>query len=262
MSSLLDPLRRLTPDAWKRPLKRRLGIPETRLHPDWSLLAPIGPLRRPHTLLDVGAHSGWFFHCWLDWCPEARVHAFEPFPASCSNCRALYGQDPRVQIHQLGVGSAEGVLPFHVLTESRVSNSFLPPDLATWERIDYKTGAVEMVEVPITSLDRFSAEHDLGEIHLLKIDVQGFELEVLRGATATLPQINHIFVESGIQRLYAGAPRFSDIFNFLADRGFHLMAQRSWHRGNHVLMETDMLFRRDGLEGPIDAAISRVLVTG
>ncbi|MEB3199687.1 MAG: FkbM family methyltransferase [Synechococcaceae cyanobacterium] len=262
MSALLDPIRRLMPSAWKQPLKRRLGLPETRLHPDWSFLEPIGPYRSPHTILDIGAHSGWFFHCWLDWCPEARVHAFEPYPASYQRACELYGQDPRVTIHPIGVGAKPGRLPFHVLSESRVSNSFLPPEQQTWDRVAYQTGSIDTIEAPLTTVDLFCNEQAIGDIYLMKIDVQGFEMEVLQGCAETLGRVDHILVESGLQQLYTNAPRVSDVFNHLTARGFHLMAQRSWHRGNHVLMESDMLFRRDGLEGPIDPSISRVVVSG
>ena len=262
MTDLFDPLRRLLPAHVKAPLKRRLGLPETRLHSDWSLLAPIGPVRRPHTILDVGAHAGWFLHCWLDWCPEATVHAFEPFPESYHHAQNLYGHDPRVTIHPMGIGAEQGSLPFHVLAESSVSNSFLPPDRETWDRVSYHSGDVRTIEVPVTTLDAFCSREQIGPIYLVKIDVQGFEMQVLRGGEATLGRVDHILVESGIQRLYANAPRVNDVFEYLTAHGFHLMSQRSWHRGNHVLMESDMLFRRDGLEGPVDESICRVMVSG
>lgn len=262
MSDLLNPLRRILPPTIKNAMKRRLGIPETRLHADWSLLQPIGPQRQPHLVLDVGAHRGWFFRCWLDWCPLATVHAFEPYPQSFQHAQRVHGQDPRVTIHPLGVGAEEGTLPFNVLPESLVSNSFLQPDSHAWDRVAYVHGDVQTIEVPVTTLDIFCAQHQITSVYLLKIDVQGFEMQVLKGAEQILPVVDHIMVESGIQRLYANAPRVNDVFEFLTARGFHLMAQRSWHRGNHVLMESDLLFRRNGLEGPIDPTINRVVEAG
>jgi hypothetical protein len=66
-------------------------------------------------------------------------------------------------------------------------------------------------------------------------------------------------VETGIVPFYEGAPRFTDIYEFLSQRGFHLMAMQAWHRGNHKLMETDMLFRRDDLLLPIDDRVGKVM---
>jgi hypothetical protein len=93
----------------------------------------------------------------------------------------------------------------------------------------------------------------------MKIDVQGFEMKVLEGAKLMLPLTDYIFVEAGIVPFYEGAPRFTDVYEFLDCEGFHLMAMRAWHRGNHKLMETDMLFRRNDLLTPIDTGVVRVM---
>jgi len=232
-------------------------MPLTRLHPDWAILASIGPVETGHVLLDVGAHHGWFFHCWQDWCPDARVIAFEPFPESYRVMAGLYGKDPRVNLVQAGVGSAPGQMELQVLNESLVSNSFLSPRETAWDEIGYRHGAVTTTMVPVTTIDETFEREGLDRAYLAKIDVQGFEIEVLKGAERSLDRIDHIFVESGIQQLYEGAPRFSDVFEFLTARGFHLMAMRSWHRGNHVLVESDMLFRRNELAPPADLAVNR-----
>ncbi len=254
----LDPLRRLVPAPLKRALKRRLGLPETRLHPDWELLRRIGPVEEPHVILDVGAHTGWFFHCWRDWCPQAEVHAFEPTPESFERCRAGYGQEPRTHVVPMAVGSEVGTARLRLLSASRVSNSLLDPDREAWRSIAYEAGEVSTVEVPVTTLDIYCAEQAINRIHLLKIDVQGYELEVLRGAAATLPRVDHVFVESAIRRLYEGAPRFSEVFEHLADAGFDLIGLRAWHGGNQTLVESDLLFRRRALSPPVPTAGVRI----
>jgi FkbM family methyltransferase len=257
MSIVRRAARALVPSSTYDRIKTYLGLSKTRLHVDWFILTPIGPIYRDHVIIDVGAHHGWFFHCWQDWCPGAQVHAFEPFQASFEATKKLYGSDPRVSLTQAGVGAAPGRKSLNVLNESLVSNSFLKPSDATWDAVKYQHGSVTQVEVPVVTLDEYAADKKLNSVYLLKIDVQGFELEVLRGATNLLPRVDHIFVEAGIQRLYENAARFDEVFAFLADAGFHLMTMRAWHRGNHVLMETDMLFRRNGLEGTVDESIVR-----
>lgn len=245
-------LQRLIPQPLRTRLKKALGLPSTRLHPDWEVLRSIGPCESPHLVLDVGAHHGWFFHCWLDWCPQARVVAFEPTAESFQQASELYGADPRVRLFQLGIGAQTGELNFNILADSQVSNSFLPPRQAVWEAIEYNTGAISQRRVPISTLDDFCAEQKIAGAYLLKIDVQGYELEVLKGAIGILPRIDHVFVEAGIQRLYEGAPSFAEVCLFMEIQGFHLMHLRAWHRGNRVLVETDLLFRRNDLAPPID----------
>ena len=252
-------IRKSFPGSLKSPVKRALGLPRTRLHADWNILRPVGPIYREHVVFDVGAHHGWFFHCWQDWCPGAQVHAFEPYPAAFLAMRKQYGADPRVTLNQLGVGDKPGQLALQVMAESEVSNSFLPHKPDAWEEIKYRTGAISSVEVPVTTLDAYAAQAGIDGICLLKIDVQGFELKVLEGARKLLPVVDHIFVESAIRPLYEGAARFTEVVEFLQREGFHLMAQRAWHRGNHVLMETDMLFRRDALAPGVDESVVRVV---
>lgn len=252
-------LRRSVPARIKAPLKTMLGLPLTRLNSDWQILQSIGPNYQSHVLVDVGAHEGWFFHCWLDWCPQAEVHAFEPYPPSFEAATRNYGSDPRVRLVQAAVSETAGEQTLQVLEESRVSNSLLSPRQAAWEELRYRSGTITQMRVPVTTLDAYSAAKRLSSIYLLKIDVQGYEMHVLRGAEQILPRVDHILVESAIRPLYEEAPRFSDVFEHLTARGFHLMAMQAWHRGNHVLVETDMLFRRNALMPPVDERVERVV---
>ncbi|WPL13852.1 FkbM family methyltransferase [Thiorhodovibrio litoralis] len=79
---------------------------------------------------------------------------------------------------------------------------------------------------------------------LLKIDVQGFELEVLKGATALLPEIDTIYVEASDVELYQGQALHAEIEDFLVAAGFrvagHFNAQ--FEQGERV--QADWLFRR------------------
>ena len=242
----------------KNNLKILLGLPLTHLHPHWTALSSIGPLYRPHTILDVGSHHGWFFHCWKDWCPEARIHAFEPRVESARKSMELYGDDPELTVNMVAVGETPGQAEFHVLEDSRVSSSFLQHNQKTWDAVGYKTGEVTTRQVPVITIDGYCAQQSIDSVYLMKIDVQGYEMNVLRGTEKSLCFIDHIFVEAGIQPLYHDAPDFTDVYRFMKAHDFHLMGMRTWHRGNHVLMETDMLFRRNELAPPVDETIDRI----
>lgn len=257
---LLDPLKGFVPQRARPTVKRLLGIPETRLNPSWRILRHIGPVPRKHVVIDVGAHHGWFFHCWLDWCPQAEIHAFEPSAESFEKMKSLYGEDQRIRFNKVGLGACNTELVLNVLSESKVSNSFLNPDRRAWEGIEYHTGTIGQETVPVMSLDNYAEESGIGCVYLIKIDVQGFENEVLKGAGRVLSKTDYVFVEAGIERLYEGAPSFAETYLEMESRGFHLMTLRAWHRGNHRLVETDMLFRRNGLETDIDRSRDRFYV--
>lgn len=255
---MLDHFKRQIPSSIKASIKHWLGLPPTRLNKDWSILLPIGPNYSDHVVIDVGAHHGWFFHCWLDWCPGAKVHAFEPYSESYEMAQKLYGQDERVRLERFAIGDAEGFHTLNVLSESKVSNSILQPRNEIWNEIRYRTGDVLTTSVPVMTLDAYVKREGLEKIYLTKIDVQGYEMHVLRGAQRSLPRIDHIFVESAVLPLYHGASQFTEVFDFLTLNGFHLMGMRGWHRGNHALVEVDMLFRRNELKPPIDDSAGRV----
>ena len=256
---VLDPIRRMLPRAWKDAVKRRIGVPLTRLQPDWKILEPIGPVDRPHVVFDVGAHEGWFLHSWKDWSPRAEIHAFEPAIEAFEKSRELYGGDPSIHFNNVGVGRERGTLALNIMDASRVSNSFLAPVAETWREIDYETGTISRRRVDVIPLDDYVREQGIESVYLLKIDVQGFELQVLEGAVETLKKTDYVFVEAAIRPLYEGAPRFTHVHQFLDAHGFHLIAMRAWHRGNLTLVETDMLFRRDELMPPVDPSVDRVV---
>jgi len=246
------------PSSFKSRIKKVMGMPMTHLHSDWAALSPIGPVYKPHTILDVGSNHGWFFHCWKDWCPDARIHAFEPRFEAAKKSIELYGDDPELTVNQVAIGDQISEAEFNVLEGSKVSSSFLKHNQKTWDAIAFETGDVTTRKVNVISIDDYCFGQSIDSVYLMKIDVQGFEMNVLRGAEKSLPFIDHVFVESGIQPLYLDAPDFTDIFCFMKAHDFHLMGMRAWHRGNHVLMETDMLFRRNGLEPPVGESIERI----
>src|SRR5262245_33808049 len=150
---MFDSLKRRIPSSIKAPIKHWLGLPPTRLHKDWSMLLPIGPNSSDHVIIDVGAHEGWFFHCWLDWCPRAVVHAYEPYSESYEMARKLYGQDNRVRLECVAIGDKGGLQNLNILNESKVSNSILQPRTDMWNEIGYRTGQISQTSVSVVTLD-------------------------------------------------------------------------------------------------------------
>jgi len=245
-------LRRHLPYQFKQTVKQMLGLPLTTLHADWSMLEPVGRADQPHTVFDLGARNGWFFSCWKDFCPNAVVHAFEPDQAAYKRLVERYKDDNAVILIDKGVGSSESVETFYHLAGSEVSSSFLQHDQAVWDEIKYQTGAVQERQLDVITLDQYCSANNVDSIYLLKIDIQGYELHALKGASQTLTTTDYVFVESAIKPLYKEASSFTSVHDYLVEQGFHLMNFRAWHRGNDVLMETDMLFRRNALAPEVD----------
>ncbi|MGH1542060.1 MAG: FkbM family methyltransferase [Arenicella sp.] len=256
--ALTNGLRSLLPRSVKQGLKKCLGLPLARIHNDWSIVEPIGRTEDVHIVIDVGARNGWFSQCWLDWNPQARIHQFEPEPIAAKKLAAKAESSEQITFNAVGLGNKEENLPFYYLTESTVSSSFLQPNEQAWNELRFQHGDIDVSSLPIMRLDDYCAQQEIQAVRLIKIDVQGFELKALQGSLETLAKTDYVLVESAIKPLYHDAASFTQVHEFMAAQGFHLQTMRAWHRGNHVLMETDMLFRHNRLAGPVDESIDRI----
>ncbi len=125
---------------------------------------------------DVGAHLG--YYSLLASSLGAKVHAFEPSKATLPMLRSNVGND--VTISATGLWSAETTLPFNDYGDRHSAvSTFLAPK-------DEEVGDPEAVyAVALTTIDRY-AERTGAVPHLIKIDAEGAELEVLRGAARTI----------------------------------------------------------------------------
>lgn len=133
------------------------------------------------TVLDVGAHEGSYAREVISSAPAARVYAFEPHPETFKRLAA--GATAYTPIHA-ALASEEGTLTLYDHgSPAGTQHASLVPNVI--EAI-HDGPASGRWEVPATTLDRFVADREIDHVHLLKIDTEGAELDVLRGARATL----------------------------------------------------------------------------
>jgi FkbM family methyltransferase len=186
---------------------------------------------------DVGANVGQTVRRMREVFPTAIIHAFEPSPLIFTKLEAAVPADSSVVVNNCGVGAHDGILEFSENSASEMS-SFLPLGPEGWG------GMVGKMDVPVVTVDSYCRRNAISEIDILKIDTQGFDFEVLKGADRMLShaQIGLVFVEITFARLYEHLPRFDAVFRFLADRAYRLVAVYDHHRHNRILMWTDVMF--------------------
>jgi FkbM family methyltransferase len=101
------------------------------------------------------------------------------------------------------------------------------------------------IPVAVEALADYVTARDIRKIDLLKLDVQGFELEVLRGGASILDRVDWIYTEVQFLELYRGGPLAADVAAFLEAAGFDLVRRTSLRYDDAgKLMECDLVFRR------------------
>jgi hypothetical protein len=103
----------------------------------------------------------------------------------------------------------------------------------------------QQLKVPSYRLDDIRTDLQLDVPVLLKMDVQGFEKEVLIGAEQTPGEIDWILAEVAFAQLYVNQPLFSELQRFFEDHGFDLVAPLDVNLGARSrIIEMDVLYRR------------------
>lgn len=194
------------------------------------------------TVLDVGANRGQFTAFALWRFPEVTIHAFEPLAAPAGRLeRAARALAPgRIRVERVALAASDGTATMHVASEDD-SSSLLP--LGPLQRA-LGTSEVGQERVPVRRLDTVVRPADLVPRVLLKIDVQGSELDVLRGAEAVLDAIDEILVECSYVPFYEGQPLAGEVVAHLEARGFRLRHSLPSIVVGGAVRQADLLFVR------------------
>lgn len=224
-------------------LARRAGLNITRYAPnsigDDPFLDMQHFLRRCEkpVIFDVGANIGQSSLTFKDTFPASIIHSFEPSPSTyqklVENCKDVES----IKTWNNGVGSQEATLDFFE-NELSVTSSFLAPSTSSWGKV---TGTTQ---VPVITLDSFAEKNSIDFINLLKSDTQGYDFEVFKGSSQLMKEnrIGLIYSEFIFSDLYKGLPKFHDIYRYLSENDFELVAFYGSHFEGELLSWVDALF--------------------
>jgi len=184
-------------------------------------------------VFDVGAHHGESIERFKGLYGRAQVHSFEADADNYKMLREKFGGRDGVTLNNFGVGSAPGVKMFHRNRKSDTSGfNAVNPD-SEWAKLrsrQYNVAVSDFTEksyeVKIGTLDDYMAKTGIDYVDILKIDTQGFEDEVLKGAQGALraQRIGVIETELILSDIYSRPLSFLDIEQLLLPHGYRLFA--------------------------------------
>jgi FkbM family methyltransferase len=163
------------------------------------------------TFADVGANHGIFSLVFLKLNPEGKVISIDPSPIADRirlNNRKLNGMDANLLSYQVASGARKGTVKMHF----------------NWHHLEVSSDSANQagdVEIAVSPLDELCADAHISP-EIIKIDVEGFELDVLQGAEQSLAKARLLFLEIHPERLDELGVLQSAIFDWLNTRGWKI----------------------------------------
>ncbi len=179
-----------------------------------------------NTIVEVGARYGDESLFLSQIFKNAQIYSFECNPQTVNICRRNLQDKPRIHFYDYGLGDITTTLPFYsYMQQNDGASSFL-------KRIDYEQTQRETGYMKIHTLFDFTRENLIATIDLLCMDIQGYELNVLKGCGEFISNVKYVIMEEPKQKInlmylpkdthskYIGAPSYNDIKQFMEENDF------------------------------------------
>jgi FkbM family methyltransferase len=202
--------------------------------------------RRTHqerVIADVGAADGHTVRRFLARFPTSRIYAFEPNSTEFQTLNGTLGADPRVVRRPVALGRHAGRSTLRI-TANQGSSSLLrsvpchrpQPLQAALEEVGCETVLVSTMDLELASEAR---------VDLIKLDVQGYELQVLAGATSVLARTDVVVVEAAHHSAYSGGAQYFELDATLRRAGFALASLWPSLFDGFRMLEWNSVYYRD-----------------
>jgi FkbM family methyltransferase len=192
-------------------------------------------------VIDVGANTG-------DYAAELRmigfsgtILSFEPDPSCFAVLTERSRGDAKWRIFNMALGREKASAELNIMA-APVFNSFLDPSTDETESFGDLNHVVDRISVPVERLDTvfpgLEREHGLGSV-FLKMDTQGFDLEVFHGALGILPSLRGLQSELSVKRLYRSTGQWWEVIQEYEAAGFELADLKAVNAHLEELVESD-----------------------
>lgn len=219
----------------------------------WFKLDYIGKIRykriidnKIDTIIDVGANKWQTIEKWkhLLWNKFKKIYSFEPLPFLYDWLVKKYKLDDRIRIYDYWLWSTVSNTTMNQCSMDD-SSSLLYPTKKNDEI--YHLNYEKKVDIKIETLDNILS--DIEWNILLKIDVQWYELECLKGWVNLLKKVSYVIIETSFVELYQWWPLFDDIYSFMIKHWFIYKGSiaQAWNPSNWEPLQQDAIFVKKNL---------------
>ena len=177
---------------------------------------------KPGVIFDVGANRGHVTLRYRQLYPDATIHAFEPLPDFQEEFHSHHRSDANVRLARMALAENKGTKPFYVNRSADTSSLLRSVKIGATS--DTACQTQQTVSVETTTIDHYLEQNGIAKIDILKMDAQGGELQVLKGAKKALEEkrIGLIYTEAFFQEQYEAQPLLYDLASFLRSYNYFL----------------------------------------
>jgi FkbM family methyltransferase len=167
---------------------------------------------KPTCIFDIGANTGQTVSRFLKAWPGCMIHSFEPVDTTFKELKRKFGEHPNVAVNKLAMGRHPGSAKIHVGEASDCNSLVFSSDKQQTETVE------------VSTVDAYAFSRGINEVSILKIDAEGFDLEVLAGSENLLRRgrVQFILVESTFAPERVRCSSFVEIRKFCEECGYVL----------------------------------------
>jgi len=200
-------------------------------------------LNRPLvTVVDIGANRGQFALA-ARYFSGAKVVSFEPLPEVAAIFQKVFSDDSAVKLHVAAIGEKAEKKLIHL--SARDDSSSLLEIGEAQSGFFPGTHEVGTLEVEVGTLDQFVTKEEIVPPAMLKLDVQGFELQALMGCKSLIDSFDYVYCECSFVELYKNQKLAGDVIDYLHLLGFGLMGMYNpTYDACGNCIQADLLFKQ------------------
>ena len=204
--------------------------------PLFELAAFIKQISYAKTLIDVGSNKGQFSLMTRKFFPNIMIHSFEPQIEILNLQKKILGTN-NINYYNFALGSEKKELKLYI-TKRKDSSSVLRPILSNNKNYIIN----EKKKISVKKLDELLDFKSIEKPSIIKLDVQGYELEVLKGSEKTLDYIDYVIAEISSTEIYENQTQADELIKFLESKSFEIKDRCNLSRVEDKLFQEDVLF--------------------